>query len=564
MRAGCLLLLLFLAATALPAAAVASSQAGVESARVVKQREKRGFRQADPDRDGLSTWTEVHRTKTNPHKFDTDGDGIGDGAEVEAGTDPRNRASFPSMGRIVQAVPVSTNIIAPALDTAPPETSIVSGPAGTTTSTNASFGFFASESKSSFECKLDAAPWSSCATPTAFSGLALGSHSFSVRAIDAAGNTDPSPASRSWTVVEAIQCTTTLAAGANINSAISGAAGGAVICLKSGSYSDISLSGVKKSPPVTVRSGAGERASIGEVNLTDPSGLGFEALDIREGASITPSASDIQFVDDDITGSRGIYFFGDYRIGKQVNGVLIEGNNIHDLDYTGTQETGFGYGIEGVGDARNVIIRDNTIKSTAADYIQSATPIGWTVDGNTFLGPSLMLPNHPSEHQDLWQIFGGGEDIRFTNNVARNTETQESLLFQEGTFRNVVVENNLFDHDSRGYTCQILQAQGLVFRKNTIVGSHWGCIFRDLPAPAGSDEPGSGYQIDHNVFAGTEENADVSTEGSAASFGTYDWNVSSDDSAEGAHSVRNWSPSWVNSVNYSPLGLSFAAGYQAP
>src|SRR6185312_11300149 len=127
------------------------------------------------------------------------------------------------------------------------------------------------------------------------------------------------------------------------------------------------------------------------------------------------------------------------------------------------------------------------------------------------------------------QIFGGGQNITFTNNVARNTETQESLLFQEGRFSNVVIENNLFDHDSRGYTCQIYQSSGLVFRDNTIVGSHWGCLFRDLA----SSPPGDHYRVVRNVFVDTQEGNDVSTEGRAAGWGTYDYNVSSDGSAGG-------------------------------
>jgi hypothetical protein len=50
---------------------------------------------ADSDGDGLSNWTESYLTRTNPYKFDTDGDGYGDGVEVMAGSDPRNRASVP-------------------------------------------------------------------------------------------------------------------------------------------------------------------------------------------------------------------------------------------------------------------------------------------------------------------------------------------------------------------------------------------------------------------------------------------------------------------------------------
>jgi hypothetical protein len=354
-----------------------------------------------------------------------------------------------------------------------------------------------------------------------------------------------------------LRCTKTLGTGSNISSAISAARGGTTICLKGGSYDAIEAVGVKKSPPVTIRPAPGALAKLRGIDLIDPSGLRFVALDLTDGVSISPSASNIQFVGNAITGRNGIYLFGDYRIGKRVNSVLIEGNDIHDIDYSGSQETGYGYGIEGVGDVRNMTIRGNTIKSPASDYIQSATPVHWVVDRNTFLGPSL-LGDH-EDHQDLWQIFGGGRDVAFTNNVARYTGTQESLLFQEGAFRKVVVKNNLFDHDSRGYTCQIYQSTGLVFSHNTIVGSRWGCLFRD----EASRPPGSGYRVEDNVFAETSDGGDVSTEGRAGGWGTYDYNVSSDSSARGPHSLRRWTPRWAGVVTYAPLGLPFAAGYEA-
>jgi hypothetical protein len=92
------------------------------------------------------------------------------------------------------------NVILPAPDTTAPDTSIGSGPSGTSTSASASFSFNSSESGSTYECKLDGGSWASCSSPKSLSGLSEGAHTFYVRAKDAAGNVDASPASRTWTV----------------------------------------------------------------------------------------------------------------------------------------------------------------------------------------------------------------------------------------------------------------------------------------------------------------------------------------------------------------------------
>jgi hypothetical protein len=94
-------------------------------------------------------------------------------------------------------------------DTTPPNTTITGGPAAgsTTTSTSASFTFTASEAGSSFQCSLDStSAYTGCTSPHSYTGLAAGSHTFRVRAIDAAGNVDATPASRAWTVEATSGC----------------------------------------------------------------------------------------------------------------------------------------------------------------------------------------------------------------------------------------------------------------------------------------------------------------------------------------------------------------------
>ena len=93
---------------------------------------------------------------------------------------------------------VSVNVVAP--DTTAPDTNITAGPSGSTTDTSAQFSFTSTENPSTFECKLDAGSYAACTSPKSYTGLAVGSHTFSVRAKDGAGNTDGSPAARAWTI----------------------------------------------------------------------------------------------------------------------------------------------------------------------------------------------------------------------------------------------------------------------------------------------------------------------------------------------------------------------------
>lgn len=83
-----------------------------------------------------------------------------------------------------------------------PNTAIVTKPANPTKSTAASFTYSATPSAGAeFECRLDAASFSTCPTSgIAYAGpLAEGSHSFEVRAVNSAG-ADPTPATYTWTV----------------------------------------------------------------------------------------------------------------------------------------------------------------------------------------------------------------------------------------------------------------------------------------------------------------------------------------------------------------------------
>jgi hypothetical protein len=87
-------------------------------------------------------------------------------------------------------------------DPTPPDTTITGGPSGSTPSTDATFTFTSSEAGSSFQCSLDGGAFAACGNPAVYHNLSVAGHTFQVRAIDSSGNIDPSPAARSWSVVD--------------------------------------------------------------------------------------------------------------------------------------------------------------------------------------------------------------------------------------------------------------------------------------------------------------------------------------------------------------------------
>ncbi|WP_134741109.1 PKD domain-containing protein [Nocardioides sp. 503] len=98
------------------------------------------------------------------------------------------------------AVTDTVRVVVGAADTGAPGTRILGGPVGAVRRDRATLRFASSEAGSTFRCSLDGRPWVGCAAVVSFRGLPEGRHVVRVRATDAAGNTDPTPAVRRWTV----------------------------------------------------------------------------------------------------------------------------------------------------------------------------------------------------------------------------------------------------------------------------------------------------------------------------------------------------------------------------
>ena len=266
-----------------------------------------------------------------------------------------------------------------AADTTPPDTSISSGPSGTVASGDASFGFSSSEAGSSFECRLDGGDWSGCTSPKSYSGLADGSHSFDVRATDAAGNVDASPASRTWTVSTARSgggCTQTLSVGANVAGAVAGAANGSTICLNNGDYGTVNLWDIARSGFVTLRSASG-RGAVLKPSVGNADFIRLDSLTLREGL-VNSCSTNVQFTNSTFQQDRsGLYVDGS-ACPSTTHNVLVDNVTFANVDLAGFEgrlnfrdvngvtvknsffgNGGYGDGIQTQGNTRNLTIGPN-------------------------------------------------------------------------------------------------------------------------------------------------------------------------------------------------------------
>jgi hypothetical protein len=97
------------------------------------------------------------------------------------------------------------------VDLTPPAASITSHPADPSPGASASFRYSSNEAGSKFECRLNPVEggFSPCNTqPKVYTMLADGEYEFEVRAIDLAGNVQPSPTAFHWTVDNSLADTT--------------------------------------------------------------------------------------------------------------------------------------------------------------------------------------------------------------------------------------------------------------------------------------------------------------------------------------------------------------------
>jgi hypothetical protein len=306
-------------------------------------------------------------------------------------------------------------------DLIPPNTQIAKAPTSTTTATSASITFDASESGSSFDCKLDSGAWVECESPARYSDLDTGSHQFSVRATDTAGNTDNSPARVNWTVTEpttptppASDCTTTVSSASAAQSALSSAAPGDMVCLADGTYGNLSLTASKAAPGATLTAANPGAATIGSVSVSG-SGYTISRFVIDGGVTISRN-TDRTVVDHNRILSGGHYgvFVCTAEPPDQCDDTRITGNFFD-------------------GAMNEDQIRANVFHDGDGDGI------GLLVEGNEFRGNTER-----GGHNDVFQSVWVGDHLVFRKNYLHDFGGQGFFVKDQGrAIDGFIASNNL-------------------------------------------------------------------------------------------------------------------------
>ena len=164
-----------------------------------------------------------------------------------------------------------------AVDTTAPDTSISAGPTGATKNATPTFEFGSPEPGARFECRVDTGTWAACTSPHRTAALGNGAHTFEVRALDALGNADATPASRSFTVDTVTLAPPRASSGdASEVGETSATIGGSV---------------VPNAQPTTYRFEYGTTAAYGTITPEQDAGSGSEPVSVRAMLSTLAAAT---------------------------------------------------------------------------------------------------------------------------------------------------------------------------------------------------------------------------------------------------------------------------------
>jgi hypothetical protein len=253
---------------------------------------------------------------------------------------------------------------------------------------------------------------------------------------------------------QAQACTQTLSPGANVASAVSSAAAGSVICLNSGSYGNVTFSGITKNPRVTIRSTTGQGATVRPTFQSGSNGITIDSVTIT-GANFSGNTTK------NIT-IQNSTFTGHLVINGLANSNVLLNNNTHNNiqgggQYVAPARIHLSYGSS---THSGVTIQNSMMDGGSADGVQ--TGVGVNIIGNVFR--NIREGSCSDCHTDAIQLLGAAGSVIRGNHIY-NVAT--GIVAFDGVTR-ATIEHNVVDTGGRPFGIELYADVDSIVRHNTL------------------------------------------------------------------------------------------------
>jgi hypothetical protein len=253
-------------------------------------------------------------------------------------------------------------------------------------------------------------------------------------------------------------CDQTLSPGANLASAISGAAAGTTICLNNGSYGNVTLSNISKTSAVTLQSATGVGATIG-ITLSSSNQLTLKNLTLSGLTWSGNVNTNIKVLNNTFKGQMYIYGNGN---GTPQNNVIdsntFDGINACASCYEGRLQ------IYGGG---NLVVSNNHFGGGGdSDGIQMGGYGSVIGPGNVFENIVYM----GSRHIDAIQLYGEVDHQTITSNYFKGNT--DHMMAPDGGNAVKITDNVFVGGGATDYFAVITGSQSnITISHNTAIGA---------------------------------------------------------------------------------------------
>lgn len=286
-------------------------------------------------------------------------------------------------------------------------------------------------------------------------------------------------------------CAQALDPGSSVAAAVAAAPAGSIICLNSGSYGTVTLSGIVKNPRVTIRSSSGQGAAMRLSISGGTNGIIVDSVTVTGGSITGSTTRNVTIQKSRFTGSMtftslsnaNVLLDGNTHNNIEGGGQFVSPARLH-LNYSASTHSG-------------VTIQNSLMDGGSADGVQ--TGVGVNILNNEFR--NIREGSCGDCHTDAIQLLGAPDSV-IRGNYIHSSST--GIVAYDGVTR-ATIEHNVVDLGSGGRPWgielyadldSVVRHNTLPFRANCAWNLPCGIIALDRKS---ADRAGQGTVVVDNI-----------------------------------------------------------------